>query len=143
MYFALQENISPIHRNFYWFEVDFKFQIVLKEFVQSRRDDENDIWGDEWQAHYIDDKFDIEDKIEQIKDQCGLPWDESQYYNEEISNLREKMKQYNPWIINTIHGERRLTGTTKCGDIVLPWKKEEIIEIITKEFTQKIKENNA
>lgn len=105
---------SETCRELFEFEISYN-NISYDSYWISYRNDENDIWGDEWQEAHQSEIDLLEADIERIYE------DTNDSDSQEIRDLRsEIIKNYWPTYCKTIRGETRLGGQSgvKCRNIL-------------------------
>ena len=101
--------ISPINREIYHFNVSKEY-IDYEGISISYRNDENDIWGDEWSKHYKEKEKTEKDEVwKQNPEYDGCWWDEIPC---SVTMQLEKIhNKYNPVLHKTIFGKTYYGGS--------------------------------
>jgi hypothetical protein len=132
--------IDETHKEIYGFTERGDNTYYYDSISYASRNDEDDIWGDEWREYYSEkmtEELEKYAKLQGYEDFADLPritgGDDIHYY--EVRNIRNK---YNPSIQKTIYGEQYLHGRSVHGFIKLPEPKmttEEIKNAILQKIT--------
>jgi hypothetical protein len=132
MKITLIHTLSPTTRELFEFDLDYSIRYVA--YFISHRDDENDIWGDEWQEYHKKEKGEAWQIINDKLDNEGYnDWDDEIYGLKE--NLRNK---YWPTCCKTIRGETRLSGQSGGKMPAYPWSERALKQILIGEVEKKI-----
>jgi len=132
MTIILIHTLSPTTRELFEFKVDHAIQYA--SYFISHRDDENDIWGDEWQEHY---KKEEEEAWRVINNKL----DNENYHDwdDEICELKENLRnKYWPTCCKTIHGETRYSGQSGGKMPAYPWAEDVLKGMLALEAAAKI-----
>lgn len=124
---------SETCRELFEFEVDYN-NIQYVFYWISYRNDENDIWGDEWQEAHDKELGLAWEKINKMLDEEGYnDWDR------EISELKEDLRnKYWPTYCKTIRGETRCSGESGGKMPKYPWDEMELKNLLSKEAAKEI-----
>lgn len=133
MKITLIHQISETERHLFEFEVDNC--IRYNAFFKSYRDDENDIWGDEWQEKHKEQESAAWEKINEMLDNGARDWDY------EICELKKDLRnKYWPTCCKTKRGEVRYSGQSGGKMPEYPWNEGELKDLIIQESSKLIKE---
>lgn len=126
--------VSPTLKEIYWFEREGREDWRYVGIMYSRRNDENDIWGDQWEEYYDKQK---DEELEELARKHGFDslfdanWDRENCPPE----LRKIIDKYNPIANHTKNGEPYY-----CGEIFANWSKKPAPKLSIEEIKQKILE---
>jgi hypothetical protein len=109
MKFKIIYQISEIEREIYEFHLHDEY-IVFTGIYYSARNDEDDVWGDEWDSYYNDAKEKEYEILDREFDETDL---NDFIYESKINNISHR---YNPCANKTIHGKTYYHGDYFAGN---------------------------
>jgi hypothetical protein len=130
MKIQIRHKLSETHEEVYEFEL-MSVGIAYTGIWQSRRDDENDVWGYDWSSHYRKEK---EKAIQALFQRLGIE-DISEIEDWDYEYVSAINTKYNPVMHRTKDGKPRLGGT--CSGRL---KQTDPPKIPEKELIEMIKE---
>ena len=135
MHIQLINPISETKREVFSFEVSYH-TIHHDGYSLSYRDDENDIWGDEFHEKFSVERKELDDKIRMSYD---MEEDHGGSYEEVRNEYIHERQKYNPCIMKTKNGETRYYAVYGRSIPKYPWDEETLKHMIVNEFNNQIK----
>ena len=134
MTIKLINQISETKRELFVFEVS-NHSIKYEGYALSYRDDENDVWGDEYQEKFKEEREALNDKIHATWDE-----DDGSYEFQELRRkLGRDLDQYNPCLAKTSRGETKYYAKYGRSLPKYPWVEEAIRDLVAVKVNTLIK----
>jgi hypothetical protein len=134
MTIKLINQISETKRELFVFEVS-GYSIQYEGYALSHRDDKDDIWADEYQEKFKEERDALNIKIRTAHDE-----DDGSYEDEElIRKLGREFDQYNPCLVKTKAGESKYYSVYGRNLPKYPWVEEAIRDLIAAKVNTLIK----